>query len=183
MIASEPVRVLSLALLALVLLAAVRGIGLSGGPLDDQPTVLAGDGVRTRATVAYVLDGDTVAVTTRDGENVRVRLLGVSAPEIPHPGKAGDCYGPHSTAHLEQLLTAGAQVVLVGESVQADVDDYGRWLRYVEVDGRDVGRAQIGAGAALARESTNPVSSRHGAYLQAEDAARGRGSGMWTACR
>ncbi|GAA4127595.1 hypothetical protein GCM10022215_38220 [Nocardioides fonticola] len=79
----------------------VSGIGLYGGGdlladrgrgslaterVADRPH---GKARRTRGSVAYVLDGDTVEVTTRDGGTVRVRFLGISAPEIPHPGKAG----------------------------------------------------------------------------------------------
>jgi micrococcal nuclease len=41
--------------------------------------------------VAYVFDGDTVKVMTAMGEEGSIRLLGISAPEIPHPVKAGEC--------------------------------------------------------------------------------------------
>jgi micrococcal nuclease len=78
MIASKPVRLLSLAILALVVLVGVRGIvggiGVGGDLLETEPAA-AGD--RTPGVVAYVLDGDTVEVTTRDGRTVRVRFLGV----------------------------------------------------------------------------------------------------------
>ncbi|WP_082564186.1 thermonuclease family protein [Nocardioides sp. Root140] len=106
----------------------------------------------------------------------------MSAPEVPHPGKPGECYGSPSTRHLRQLLSVGTQVTLVSDSTQDDVDTYGRWLRYVEVGGRDIGRAQIRSGAAVARVSSDPV-WRHAAYVQVEDQARERGAGMWTACR
>jgi micrococcal nuclease len=78
MIASMPVRLLSLAILALVVLVGVRGIvggiGVGGDLLETEP-VAAGD--RTPGVVAYVVDGDTVEVTTRGGRTVRVRFLGV----------------------------------------------------------------------------------------------------------
>lgn len=131
--------------------------------------------------MAYVLDGDTVQVTTRDGRDIGVRFLGISAPEIPHPGKPGECYGHASTKHLTQLLPAGTHVRLVSDPSQDDVDDYGRWLRYVQAAGRDIGAAQIRAGAASARDGSTPV-SRHGTYTDLESMARGRGAGMWTPC-
>ena len=187
MIASKPVRLLSLAIVALVVLVGVRGIvggiGFSGDLLERSGgTAPAAAGQRTPGVVAYVLDGDTVEVTTRGGRDVRVRFLGISAPEIPHPGKPGECYGYPSTRHLKQLLPEGTHVTLVSDPTQDDVDTYGRLLRYVEAAGRDIGRAQIRAGAATARDSADPV-SRHGAYVQVEDQARERGAGMWTACR
>ncbi|ABL79363.1 hypothetical protein Noca_4777 (plasmid) [Nocardioides sp. JS614] len=69
----------------------------------------------------------------------------------------------------------------MSDPTQDDVDTYGRWLRYVQASGRDIGAAQIRAGAAAARESSTPV-SRHSTYTQLEDEARGLSAGMWTAC-
>jgi len=146
MIASKPVRLLSLAIVALVVLVGVRGIvggiGSNGDLLGVDPMAA---GKRTPGVVAYVLDGDTVEVTTHNGRDVRVRLLGISAPEIPHPGKPGECYGYRSTRHLKQLLPVGTPVTLVSDPTQDDVDTYGRSLRYVEAAGRDIGRAQTWA--------------------------------------
>lgn len=186
MIASKPVRLPALAIVALVVLVGVRGIvcgiGSSGDLFQGSGADSVAAGKRTPGVVAYVLDGDTVQVTTPNGRDVRVRLLGISAPEIPHPGKPGECYGSPSTRHLSQLLSVGTQVTLVSDPTQDDVDTYGRWLRYVEAAGRDIGRAQIRAGAATARDSADPVSC-HGGYVQVEYQARERGVGMWTACR
>lgn len=186
MIAGKPVRLLSLAIVALVVIVGGRGIigGLEfgGDLLDTTDSPDPGDrGKRTTGVVAYVLDGDTV-VTTRDGRDVRVRFLGISAPEIPHPGKPGECYGDRSTRHLKQLLPAGTHVTLVSDPTQDDVDTYGRWLRYVQASGRDIGAAQIRSGSAAARDMSAPV-SRHSTYTQLEDQARGRSAGMWSACR
>lgn len=130
----------------------------------------------------YVLDGDTVQVTTRDGRDVRVRLLGISAPEEPHRDKAGECYHDSSTQHLEQLLPVGTRVTLVGDPAQDNVDDYGRWLRYIQATGRDVGAAQIRAGAAASRTGVTPV-ARHSTYRELKGTARDQGAGMWSTCR
>ena len=196
MIASVPVRLLSLAVVALVLIAGIRGIlgGLAlGGDLLAGPglnsrhdTAAAAGGARltverTPGSVAYVLDGDTVQVTTRAGRSVRVRFLGISAPEIPHPGKPGECYGYPATRHLKQLLPGGTDVTLVSDPTQDDTDAYGRSLRYVQAGGRDIGAAQVRAGAVAARDSSNPV-SRHARYIQIEARARDRDLGMWSAC-
>ena len=112
MIASKPVRVLSLAIVALVVLVGVRGIvgglAFSGGLLDgSHGTEPAAAGGRTPAVVESVLDGDTVEVTITWPQTVRVRFLGISAPEIPHPGMSGECYGYRSSKHLKKLLLPG----------------------------------------------------------------------------
>ncbi|NYI47854.1 micrococcal nuclease [Nocardioides aromaticivorans] len=185
MIASKPIRLLSLAIVAAVVVVGVRGIVggfAAGGDILDTPTSSGTRGERTAGVVAYVLDGDTVQVTTDDGRDVRVRFLGISAPEIPHPGKPGECYGQAATRHLKQLLPAGTHVTLVSDPTQDDVDTYGRWLRYVQVSGRDIGAAQIRAGAAGARDSSMPV-LRRDSYAQLEAAARNRQAGMWSTCR
>ena len=188
MIASTPVRLLSLAIIALVVIVGVRGIvggfAFSGDMLDTSPEAHSSSaaGERTPGVVAYVLDGDTVQVTTDDGRDVRVRFLGISAPEIPHPGRPGECYGHLSARHLKQLLPAGTHVTLVSDATQDNVDTYGRWLRYVKAAGRDMGAAQIRSGSAAARDSSTPV-SRHSTYTQLEAQARERTAGMWSACR
>ncbi|MEP9385520.1 thermonuclease family protein [Nocardioides sp. KR10-350] len=190
MSATQPVRLLSVVIVAVVVVVGIRGIlnGLSfdGDPLDRHHggaprDATAVDAHRTRGTVAYVLDGDTIQVTTRSGRSVRVRFLGISAPEIPHPGKAGECYGYPATRHLKQLLPVGTHVVLMSDPTQENADVYGRVLRYVEAGGRDVGAAQISAGSAAARDSARPV-LRHLRYARLENRARGQRLGMWSAC-
>lgn len=197
MIASTPVRLVAVAIVALVIITGlhgiVSGIGLTGGGdlladhgrgspaterVDDRPHPKP---QRTRGSVAYVLDGDTVQVTTHHGGTVRVRFLGISAPEIPHPGKAGECYGYASTRHLKQLLPVGAPVVLISDPTQADTDVYGRSLRYVQAGGHDIGAEQIRLGAAAARETSNPV-TRHDNYLDLMRRARAEDLGMWSRC-
>ena len=171
-----------LAIVAPVVLVGVRGIvgglAFSGGlPDGSHGTEPAAAGERTPTVVESVLDGDTVEVTTRGGKTVRVRFLGISSPEIPHPGTSGECYGYRSSKHLKKLLRPGSDVMLVSDPSQASLDTYQRWLRYVQVDGRDVGRAQIRAGAAAARDSWDQA-SRYPAYMKVEGDARGRGTGM-----
>ncbi|GAW54776.1 thermonuclease family protein [Nocardioides sp. PD653] len=191
MIASKPVRLVSLAIVALIIVVGCRGIlsgvAFGGNLLDGHGGHTTGTnakhegGTRTQGEVAYVLDGDTVQVSTSAGRSVRVRFLGISAPEIPHPGKAGECYGYPSTRHLKKLLPVGTHVTLVSDPTQDNTDVYGRVLRYVQARRRDIGAAQIRAGAAASRDSSNPV-TRHASYVQLEGQARDRGRGMWTAC-
>lgn len=186
MIASNPVRLTSLAIVALVAIVGVRvivgGFTFGGDPLGTRPTGSEERGVRTTGAVAYVLDGDTVQVDLREGRTVRVRLLGISSPEIPHPGEPGECYGHAATRHLKKLLPIGTRVTMVSDPTQDDADAYGRWLRYVQASGRDMGAVQIRSGAASARTSSTPV-ARHSSYTELEAAARGHGAGMWSACR
>ena len=186
MITSKTVRLISLAIVALVVVVGIRGIvgGFApvGDRLDTRPAGASGERGEGRAgAVVYVLDGDTVQVDLRGGHAVRVRLLGITAPEIPHPGKPGECYGQAATRHLEQLLPVGTRVTLVSDPSQDNIDAYGRWLRYVQAPGGDVGAAQIRSGAAAARDNSTPV-SRHATYVQIQGNARAVDRGMWSVC-
>jgi len=188
MISSKPVRIISLVIVAVVVMVGVRAIGGGFAAGTDEPGDRpsgAASGKRGKSTVGIVtsvLDGDTVQVDLRDGREARVRFLGISAPEIPHPGKPGECYGQAATRHLERLLPAGTQVTLVSDPTQGDVDVYGRWLRYVQAAGRDIGAAQIRSGSAAARDSSTPV-ARHAKYLRIEASARAGDRGLWSECR
>ena len=71
-------------------------------------------------TVRRVVDGDTLEIT--DGR--RVRLLGMDAPE------ADTCAGPGATEYTRSLVE-GNVVKLHGEP-GVDVDQHGRFLRYVQ---------------------------------------------------
>ncbi len=75
--------------------------------------------------VLDIVDGDTFIVAGAEGaENVRVRLLGIDAPEL------GRCYGEEAKKELARLI-AGRSVVLVKD--ESGDDGYGRLLRYALV--------------------------------------------------
>ena len=61
--------------------AVVDGLGGGGAAVPRRGADDGGRRKRTAAKVDYVLDGDTIQVTTRDGREARVRLLGIGAPE------------------------------------------------------------------------------------------------------
>ena len=66
---------------------------------------------RIVAHVVEVVDGDTIVVSI-GGPTERVRLIGIDAPEIKHPGKPTQCYGPEAAAREQRsghLDVAGAE--------------------------------------------------------------------------
>jgi micrococcal nuclease len=86
----------------------------------------AGDA--TEVDVKRVIDGDTIAIT-RDGTEVRVRLIGIDTPETKKPNTPVQCFGPEASARTESLLPPGTPVRLVYDVDR--VDTYGRDLAYV----------------------------------------------------
>jgi hypothetical protein len=113
-------------------------------------------------TVRAVVDGDTVDLS--DGE--RVRIIGIDTPERGQPG-----YSEAAAAMTAMVL--GRQVVL-SPGAQQDRDRYGRLLRYLDVDGQDVGLAMISQGWAIARYDSRDGyghHSREATYVAADQAS------------
>src|SRR5664279_5426825 len=84
--------------------------------------------------VTKVVDGDTAWVQ-RDGQQVKLRLIGIDTPETHDPRKPVQCFGEAAAAHAESML-AGRQVLLETDDSQGRLDKYGRELVYVWVDGQ-----------------------------------------------
>jgi micrococcal nuclease len=116
---------------ALVLAVSLTACGGAHGP-PAVPQV-------SRSVVAFVNDGDTLRLT--DGR--RVRLVQIDAPEL-----ATECYGRAARRALIQLAPPGTRVTLERDPVLDAVDRYGRLLRYVIVDARNVNLQLVAKGAA-----------------------------------
>ena len=77
------------------------------------------------ATVNRVSDGDTIIAMTADGTKLRVRLLGIDAPEIPHGNKPGQPYGEEARDYLDHLIG--------GKSVRLETYGPDRYQRVLAV--------------------------------------------------
>lgn len=132
------------------------------------------------ARVERVIDGDTLEVLL-DGKAVRVRLIGVDAPETNGPPI---CFGPEATAKVEELIARSGGRVLLEKDV-SETDRYGRLLRYVWMehpDGRRMLNEEI-VKEGFAQVSTYPPDVTYQAqFLAAERAARQGKRGLWGAC-
>jgi len=142
-----------------VLVTTVAVLAACSSSNDDQGAL----------TVIEALDGDTLDVVLEDGSSDRVRLIGINAPE------AGECFAEESTAALRDL-TDGVQITLTSD--QSDRDQFDRLLRFVAVDGQDVGEVLIANGFALARRYP-PDTSRADSYESAQSDARADDEGLW----
>lgn len=92
--------------------------------------------------VIEVLDGDTVVLRSNLGPRI-VRLIGIDTPEVAHPEKGREPFGPEASAFTKELLPPGTEVRV---ELDLEVEDvYGRLLAYLyvgdaegawEIDGR-----------------------------------------------
>lgn len=131
------------------------------------------------ATLRYVVDGDTIVVSDRQGKEQHIRIAGIDAPEKAQP------FGALAKAHLAQALR--------GRHVEIDVratDQYGRTVARVLAPPthcstcgltEDVGLEQVRAGYAwwYRQESRQQPAQEREDYALAEEAARARHGGLW----
>lgn len=96
-------------------------------------------------TVTAVVDGDTIDVTTEDGTEFRVRIIGIDTPEIDRDGGLSECYANEARTFVDELLY-GQSLALVTDPSQGEVDAYDRALRHVLLDDRSVSELTIEAG-------------------------------------
>ena len=100
------------------------------------------------AHVERVIDGDTIHVRV-EGKSRTVRLIGVDTPETVHPTRAVQYFGQEASAFTKAALE-GKTVLLQKDRTGDTVDRYGRWLRYVLLDGQNFNARLIRDGYAHA---------------------------------
>ncbi|WP_217913177.1 thermonuclease family protein [Miltoncostaea marina] len=134
------------------------------------------------ARVVRVVDGDTL-IARLGGEDVRVRLLGVDAPESVTPGRPVECHGVRAGARLRALLPAGARVELAVDPSQGREDRFGRLLAEVTPAGAltTANEALVAGGDARAFRGDGRARLLP-RLLAAERRARAAGRGLWGAC-
>lgn len=132
------------------------------GPMTEAATSTGGAQGQS-VTIERWVDGDTVDTTAG-----RVRILGIDTPEYD------ECGFDEASAEAEAIAPVGSAAVLVKAPDDDDTDRYGRLLRYVVVDGTDVGLTLIERGLAIARYDSRDGYGPHpyeAAYIAADEAA------------
>jgi len=132
--------------------------------------------------VISTADGDTFTGRDASGAKVKVRLLGIDAPETSHNGQPAACGANAASARLRELIV-GKTVQLFADTRADNVDKYQRRLRYVEVDGRDVALVLVSEGLVEAWFPTSePQPEHYRSYAAAQQSARGSRVGSWQTC-
>ncbi len=126
--------------------------------------------------VTSVSDGDTIRVDL-GGESLRVRYIGIDAPEV---GEGAEPFGAEATDANADLVE-GRTVTL--ERDVSETDRFGRLLRHVWIE-TDAGWVLVGREllrVGLARVVTFPpdVKYHDDVLLPAQAAAREAGIGLW----
>ncbi len=127
------------------------------------------------ARVISVHDGDTIRVSIDDGPYLRLRYIGIDAPEV---GERAEPFAEES-AQLNRELVEGKEICL--EKDVSDTDQYDRLLRYAWLaDGRMVNEEILRAGLASV-VTFRPDTKYHKSRLVPIEAfARERELGIWS---
>jgi micrococcal nuclease len=126
------------------------------------------------ATVARVIDGDTIELASGD----RVRLVQIDTPEPAED----ECYAEEASAELRTLLPPGAAVRLEEDPDLDETDRYGRLLRYVHRDGTNLNLELVRRGAASAWFFEGDRGRYADELLAAAEDAHEDARGLWGAC-
>lgn len=128
--------------------------------------------------VTKVTDGDTIRVQV-GSTDVPVRLIGVDTPETVDPRGTVECFGKEASAYLTKLLE-GKLVWLETDSTQADIDTFGRLLRYVYLaDGTLINQKLLLEGYGYEYTFTEPYLHQVD-FRQAQATAQHQRKGLWS---
>lgn len=131
-------------------------------------------GTSRSATIARVLDGDTIVLT--DGR--RIRLVQVDAPESDED----ECYAAEAKGVLIRLLPVGTEVEIETDPALDERDRFGRILAYVERDGTNINLELVRQGAASPYFFHGDRGRDALDLLRAANEARQHQRGLWAAC-
>lgn len=128
----------------------------------------------TGVVVDYVIDGDTI--NAKVGEtSKRIRLIGIDAPEL-HTTPM-QCFGKEARDYLDHRLK-NKTVELVQDSMTGDEDKYGRLLRYIKFEEKDINQELLELG--YARYYPYFKFSRSEKFKMTAQSARMAERGLWS---
>lgn len=127
------------------------------------------------ASVVRVVDGDTI-VCDVDGEEIKVRLIGIDTPETVHPEKDVEYFGEEASAYTTEKLDG--QDVLLEYDVEP-TDRYGRDLAYVWLEDGTLFNDQLVL-EGYATVATFPPNVKYvDRFTESARLARERGAGLY----
>jgi micrococcal nuclease len=149
-------------------------IGSGGVERIEQPKVAT-----ESAQFVRVVDGDTLKIRVNNSEET-IRVIGINTPETVDPRKDVECFGKEASEFAGGFFASkSAQLVLTSDSSQGELDKYGRWLRYVSLDGVDYGEQALSKGFAHEYTYDEPYLYQE-KYRKLEKEAEKNAAGLWS---
>lgn len=135
--------------------------------------------VEATFTVTRIIDGDTIDVRDAAGNVERVRFVGIDTPETVDPRKEVQCFGEEASAYVKKILSG--KTVTMKAKPDEDRDAYGRLLRYVYLDEKDIGLTLLSEGYAFSVCEKFPHEKCEIYQVEAKKAESEK-LGLWSAC-
>lgn len=143
-------------------------------PISNEKKKITSSSVQ----IIQVFDGDTFSAKI-NGVTEKIRILGIDTPEVAGGYREGECFGENASAFTKKVL-AGKSVVLIPSKTGDDTDQYGRYLRYVEIDGKDFGKILLEEGYAQSYKKF--PHDKRAVYNTLESQAKTQQKGLWGKC-
>ncbi len=132
----------------------------TGGDLDET------------VSVTKVIDGDTIELDN----GTRLRYIGIDTPEIHHPAKGLQYYGPQAKEFNKKLVLYN-RVRLEFDSER--FDKYGRTLAYVYLENGTFVNAELVRQGYARAMMISPNTKYAGLVKQLEEEAKREKRGLW----
>lgn len=155
---------------ALLFILLLAGCGLS----DSIDT--GGSDRQIPVEVISVIDGDTIRILY-EGKETTVRYLLIDTPETNHPRLGEQPLGKEATAENRRLIESGD--VSIEFDIGDRLDDYGRLLAYIYVDGDSVQQQLLETGHARVAYVFPPNTRYLEDFEEAEQLAKEQELGIW----
>lgn len=127
--------------------------------------------------IVSVTDGDTMKINL-NGKTETVRLLLVDTPEVKHPSKPVQPFGPEASAFAKKMLKEGKEVQI--EIDVSERDKYGRLLAYLWVDGKMFNEMLLEKGLARVAYVYPPNIKYVDQFRAIQKKAQTAGVGIWS---
>lgn len=143
------------------------------------------DSTAETAVVEFVIDGDTVDLII-DGQEERVRLIGVDTPESVSRDTPIQCYGEEASAALKGLLPINSVVRIERDSEARD--RFGRVLLYVYRADANTPGGELFVNQWLITNGFadtlffEPNTTYRSQFTRLRNTARDTGVGLWGVC-
>lgn len=148
---------------------------LTGCGLPDS-TDTGGSSGQIPVEVLSVIDGDTIRILY-EGKETPVRYLLIDTPETNHPRFGEQPLGKEATEENRRLIESGD--VSIEFDVGDRLDDYGRLLAYLYVDGESVQQQLLETGHARVAYVFPPNTRYLEDFKEAEQSAKEQELGIW----
>ena len=123
-----------------------------------------------------VIDGDTIKVKY-NGKTETIRYLLIDTPEVRHPTLGKQPGGEEASNRHKELMKAGQ--VSIEFDVGDRMDDYGRLLAYVYIDGKSVQKTLLTEGLGRVAYIFPPNTRYLDEYEKAQETAKEAKLGIW----